>query len=60
VLNAANERAVELFLGGEIPFTEIFERVSATMGEFRDGGEMTLDAIADADRWAREEVGTPS
>lgn len=60
VLNAANERAVELFLQDEISFPEIFERVSEAMGDFRDNGEMTLDAIRDADRWAREEVGSLS
>jgi 1-deoxy-D-xylulose-5-phosphate reductoisomerase len=60
VLNAANERAVELFLAGEIAFPEIFERVSDTMADFRDGGEVTLESIAEADRWAREEVGSPS
>jgi 1-deoxy-D-xylulose-5-phosphate reductoisomerase len=60
VLNAANERAVELFLAGEITFPEIFERVSATMTDYRDGGEISLEAIAEADRWAREEVGLPS
>jgi 1-deoxy-D-xylulose-5-phosphate reductoisomerase len=60
VLNAANERAVELFLAGEIAFPEIFERVSGTMADFRDAGEVTLESIAEADRWAREEVGSPS
>jgi 1-deoxy-D-xylulose-5-phosphate reductoisomerase len=60
VLNAANERAVELFLQGEIEFPEIFERVNETMDEFRDPGELTLNAILSADRWAREEVGSPS
>jgi 1-deoxy-D-xylulose-5-phosphate reductoisomerase len=60
VLNAANERAVELFLQDEITFPEIFERVSEAMAEFRDPGELTIDAILEADRWAREEVGSPS
>jgi 1-deoxy-D-xylulose-5-phosphate reductoisomerase len=60
VLNAANERAVDLFLAGEIAFPEIFERVRAALAEFRDPGEVTLDAVLEADRWAREEVGSPS
>jgi 1-deoxy-D-xylulose-5-phosphate reductoisomerase len=60
VLNAANERAVELFLQGEISFPEIFERVGEAMSEFRDPGTLTLEAVLEADRWAREEVGSPS
>jgi 1-deoxy-D-xylulose-5-phosphate reductoisomerase len=58
VLNAANERAVELFLREEIPFPEIVERVSETMADFRDPGEVSLEAVLQADRWAREEVGS--
>jgi 1-deoxy-D-xylulose-5-phosphate reductoisomerase len=58
VLNAANERAVELFLRDEIPFPEIVERVSEKMAEFRDPGDVSLGAVLQADRWAREEVGS--
>jgi 1-deoxy-D-xylulose-5-phosphate reductoisomerase len=60
VLNAANERAVELFLQDEITFPEIYERVNEAMSDFRDPGEVTIEAILEADRWAREEVGSPS
>jgi 1-deoxy-D-xylulose-5-phosphate reductoisomerase len=60
VLNAANERAVDLFLAGEIAFPEIFERVRAALDEFRDPGEVSLESVLEADRWAREEVGSPS
>jgi 1-deoxy-D-xylulose-5-phosphate reductoisomerase len=60
VLNAANERAVELFLQDEIAFPEIFERVSRAMSDFRDPGATTIEAVLEADRWAREEVGSLS
>jgi hypothetical protein len=30
------------------------------MARFRDPGEVTPDAIAEADRWARDEAGSPS
>ncbi len=57
VMNAANERAVELFLAGEINFPAIFQRVGHAMDRFRDPGTVTLETITAADRWARDEVG---
>ena len=60
VLNAANERAVDLFLQGEIPFPEIYERVHDAVTSFQDQGEPTLERVLAADRWAREEVGSPT
>ena len=55
VLNAANEEAVNAFLGGEIPFSAIIRTVGGTLDAFPGGGE-TLEDILDADRWAREYV----
>ena len=56
VLNAANEEAVALFLGGRIPFVAIFSLVE-TVFERCSGTELTsLDSVMDADRWAREEI----
>jgi 1-deoxy-D-xylulose-5-phosphate reductoisomerase len=56
VLNAANERAVELFLAGEIAFTEIFRRVERALDAAPRGAASDLDAILAADRRAREEA----
>jgi 1-deoxy-D-xylulose-5-phosphate reductoisomerase len=52
VLNAANEEAVNAFLAREIPFSEIVPSVESALGAFQGGGE-SLEAILDADRWAR-------
>jgi len=55
VLNAANEEAVSAFLAGEIPFSGIVRAVERAMAAFPGGGD-TLEAILEADRWAREYV----
>src|SRR5438270_11547645 len=58
VLNAANEVAVERFLGGELPFTGIVEVVSRVLD--RHAAEAAaIDSIDDAlryDAWARSEA----
>jgi 1-deoxy-D-xylulose-5-phosphate reductoisomerase len=56
VLNAANERAVELFTAREIAFHEIFERVGAAVDRHRPVSDPTLSDILAADAWAREEI----
>ncbi len=60
VLNAANEIAVERFLGGEIGFTQIPELVSEVMD--RHAGEVSaIETVDDAlgwDSWARQEART--
>ncbi len=56
VLNAANEVAVNQFLAGEIPFTEIPRRVGDTMARHELVQTPDLDAVFAADRWAREEI----
>lgn len=52
VLNAANEVAVDRFLGGEVRFTDIIPLVAETLKRHaRRGGD--LEDIIGADAWAR-------
>ncbi|MHA7239196.1 1-deoxy-D-xylulose-5-phosphate reductoisomerase [Arthrobacter sp. TMS1-12-1] len=57
--NAANEEAVDAFHRGVLGFTDIVDLVSAVVDEQRAqdggaaGGELTLDAVLAAERWAR-------
>jgi 1-deoxy-D-xylulose-5-phosphate reductoisomerase len=53
VLNAADEVAVYAFLGGEIAFSSIPKVVEKTLSKHRGAARVTLDAILEADRWAR-------
>ncbi|QBY53360.1 MULTISPECIES: 1-deoxy-D-xylulose-5-phosphate reductoisomerase [Cupriavidus] len=53
VLNAANEVAVEAFLGGKVRFTDISRLVAQVLQAAPAGAADTLDAILDADRMAR-------
>lgn len=55
VMNAANEAAVSRFLSGEIGFlqiTDVVERVT----NLHTPVTPTLDALLDADQWARDQV----
>jgi 1-deoxy-D-xylulose-5-phosphate reductoisomerase len=54
VLNGANEAAVELFLSGMIRFDQIPDMVEAVMNRHVQVREPGLDAVQEADRWARE------
>ncbi|HEY8450151.1 MAG TPA: 1-deoxy-D-xylulose-5-phosphate reductoisomerase [Bacillota bacterium] len=54
VLNAANEEAVAAFLAGRLRFNAIAELVEHIMGEHRAQPVTELEAVLDADRWARE------
>ncbi|MBP9865723.1 MAG: 1-deoxy-D-xylulose-5-phosphate reductoisomerase [Candidatus Omnitrophica bacterium] len=54
VLNAANEIAVSSFLGHEIRFTDIPRVIEKTMSKHRTVKNPGLDAVLDADQWARE------
>ncbi|NUQ34745.1 MAG: 1-deoxy-D-xylulose-5-phosphate reductoisomerase [Planctomycetaceae bacterium] len=56
VFNAANEIAVEAFLKGEIGYLDIVRTVEAVLGQHSVQGADTLDAVLDADRWAREQA----
>src|SRR5579875_2195743 len=61
VFNAANEECVAAFLSGRIPFLRIVETVAQVVSEHGDhagpgaagAGGLTVDAVLDADRWAR-------
>ena len=53
VMNAANEVAVSAFLDRRIPFPRIWQLVEEVMNRHRSVAKPSLDAILDADRWAR-------
>jgi len=56
VLNAANEEAVALFLAGRIPFAGIWRTVETVMDRHHSLPDPELEAILEADRWARTAV----
>ncbi len=56
VFNAANEVAVARFVNGQIRFTGIFETVGKVMTAHRPVASPSLDAILEADQWARKEA----
>ena len=56
VLNGANEAAVEAFLAGNIRFGQIVELVETVLKYTPVADEITLEALIQADRWAREQV----
>ena len=56
VLNAANEVAVEAFLSERISFPRIWGMVEEVMKKHQTEKEPSLEAIIDADRWARGEA----
>jgi 1-deoxy-D-xylulose-5-phosphate reductoisomerase len=53
VMNAANEVAVSAFLDRQIAFPRIWQLVEEVMNKHASVANPTLDAILDADRWAR-------
>lgn len=53
VLNAANEVAVASFLSGASRFTDIPDVVGAALDAHENRGAEALEAILEADRWAR-------
>jgi 1-deoxy-D-xylulose-5-phosphate reductoisomerase len=56
VLNAANEAAVDAFVGGRACFGEISRLVARTIADHRVMEHPSLDDLLEADRWARERV----
>ena len=56
VLCAADEVAVELFLSEQIKFTDIARIVEQVLFEHQSTFHPSLDAIDDADTWAREKT----
>jgi 1-deoxy-D-xylulose-5-phosphate reductoisomerase len=57
VLNAANEVAVQEFLNGHLSFAGIWRLVEQVMGRHTPISAPGLDAIFEADQWARREAG---
>ncbi|WP_461783898.1 1-deoxy-D-xylulose-5-phosphate reductoisomerase [Prosthecobacter sp.] len=53
VLNAANEVAVEAFLNGKIPFPGIWQTVERIMNDHQVIAHPNLEALIEADAWAR-------
>lgn len=56
VMNAANEVAVDAFLGERIGFADIFTLVSGVMGAHTCIDNPKLSGIIEADCWAREKA----
>jgi 1-deoxy-D-xylulose-5-phosphate reductoisomerase len=56
VMNAANEVAVSAFLDRRIPFPRIWQLVEEVMNRHASVANPSLDAILEADRWARDEA----
>lgn len=54
VLNTANEKAVELFLGGKISFMEIGDIIEKTLSEYKNIKNPTIDDILKVDMEVRE------
>jgi 1-deoxy-D-xylulose-5-phosphate reductoisomerase len=55
-MNAANEIAVSTFLDRRISFPRIWQLVEEVMSRHESVANPDLDAILQADRWAREEA----
>ena len=53
VMNATNEVAVSAFLDRRIPFPRIWQLVEEVMNRHTSVAKPNLDAILEADRWAR-------
>jgi 1-deoxy-D-xylulose-5-phosphate reductoisomerase len=56
VMNAANEVAVAGFLNGQARFPDIWKIVEEVMNRHTSVAHPDLDAILQADHWAREEA----
>jgi 1-deoxy-D-xylulose-5-phosphate reductoisomerase len=54
VLAAADEVAVESFMAGRIGFTDIAKVVDSTLSAHAGTADPVLEAVLEADRWARE------
>lgn len=57
VLNAADEEAVEEFLGGKIGFTAIYKVVEKIVRRHKIIASATVADVLAADAWARQEAG---
>lgn len=54
VYNAANEKAVAMFLGRKIKFLDIYEIIEFAMGEIKNVQQPTVDKILEAERMTYE------
>ena len=59
VFNGANEACVAAFLSGRIPFLAIVDTIERVVAEHESSeraaaGDLTLEAVLDADAWARD------
>ncbi len=53
VFNAANEQCVAAFVAGALPFLGIVDTVRAVVEEYVAPGRITLEAVDEAEAWAR-------
>ncbi|GAA4148099.1 1-deoxy-D-xylulose-5-phosphate reductoisomerase [Leifsonia shinshuensis] len=53
VFNAANEQAVAAFHAGAIGYLDIVDTVERVVDEHEPAAELTLESLAEAERWAR-------
>jgi 1-deoxy-D-xylulose-5-phosphate reductoisomerase len=58
VMNAANEVGVEKFHERAISFTAIAKLIEMVMDAYTGGSADSIEAVLDADRWARQEAST--
>lgn len=56
VLSAADDVAVSAFLKGDLGFTDISAVLQAVLDQHQPAGEISLEAILEADAWAREKT----
>lgn len=56
VLNAANEKAVGLFLNQQIPFLEIYEIIEDAMAEHKNIVNPTLEEVLETEQWVYERI----
>jgi 1-deoxy-D-xylulose-5-phosphate reductoisomerase len=54
--NAANEEAVKLYIGGKIGFNDVTRAVAAVLEKHKTNPADRLEAVYEADGWARSEV----
>jgi 1-deoxy-D-xylulose-5-phosphate reductoisomerase len=54
VYNAANEEAVHAFHEGRIGFPAIVETIAAVLEQHAPSGELTVESVLAAERWARK------
>jgi 1-deoxy-D-xylulose-5-phosphate reductoisomerase len=58
VFNAANEECVAAFASGRLPFLGIVETVRNVVEAYEGGNAATVDAVEDAEAWARARATT--